>query len=64
MSNTTITERLKEAKDARDFSLEKIARDLGVSWRTVQRWVSGDTVPTGLYAEKLERWLRKQEREA
>lgn len=53
---------LTEIRTRLGMSQEDLSRKLGVSWRTIQRWESGLSKPTGLYKEKLERFIKRAER--
>jgi transcriptional regulator with XRE-family HTH domain len=49
--------KLKQFRVLKGWSQEKLARDIGVSLNTVQRWESDKTVPSPLAMEKLQRLL-------
>ncbi len=51
--------RLKEIKKENHYSDEMIARKLGVSFLTVNRWLNGKTEPSQLALEKLQDYLLK-----
>jgi putative transcriptional regulator len=44
---------LKNLRKTKGWSQEKLARNLGVSLNTVQRWEMGKTKPSPLAIEKL-----------
>jgi len=52
-------EKLKEIKESKSLSTEQIARELGVSWITVQRWFGGKSKPSRLAQEKIKDFIRK-----
>jgi len=47
------TKQLKNLRKTKGWSQEKLARNLGVSLNTVQRWEMGKTKPSPLAIEKL-----------
>lgn len=49
--------KLKHCRVSKGWSQEQLARGLGVSLNTVQRWESGKTRPSPLAMEKLQAWL-------
>ena len=50
-------DKLRHCRHAKGWTQEQLARNLGVSWNTVQRWESGKTKPSPLAMEKLRIWL-------
>lgn len=52
-------EKIGQLREVLGLSREAFARRLRVSLQTVYRWESGQTEPTGLYAEKIERMIKK-----
>ena len=54
-----IIERLQAAKDARRISQEGLARDIGVSSRTVYSWLKGASRPSDMARMALEKYLKK-----
>ena len=42
-------------------SYEAVAREIGVSWVTIQRWVSGRTSPSHLAARRIREVVSKGE---
>ncbi|MEE8472229.1 MAG: helix-turn-helix transcriptional regulator [Dehalococcoidia bacterium] len=49
--------KIKQFRVSKGWSQERLARDIGVSLNTVQRWESGKTVPSPLAMEKLQKLL-------
>ncbi|MDS1142415.1 LexA family transcriptional regulator [Pusillimonas sp. SM2304] len=51
---TTIHDRIKSARVAKGFSMEKVAELVGVkAWQTVQQWENGGTAPKRKRLEKV-----------
>lgn len=44
---------VRQAIDEAGMSQETVARGMGVSVRTIARWLSGETKPGGLYLDKF-----------
>jgi len=53
-----LKDKLKHCRQAKGWTQEQLARNIGVSWNTVQRWESGKTSPSPLAMEKLNGVLR------
>jgi putative transcriptional regulator len=53
----SFADKLKYCRSRKDWSQEELARNVGVSLNTVQRWESGRTHPSPLAMEKLETLL-------
>lgn len=53
----SLGEDIRRCRNIKGWSQEQLARNLGVSWHTVQRWESGKTKPSQLAMEKLKIWL-------
>lgn len=51
-------DKLRHCRHVKQWTQEQLARNLGVSWNTVQRWESGKTSPSPLAMEKLQDLLR------
>jgi len=49
-----ISEKIKYCRSDKGWSQEQLARNLGVSLHTVQRWESGKTRPSPLALSKLQ----------
>lgn len=61
-------ERIKALRQAKGWTWEKMARELGVSWRTVARWEKGETRPNKmahriLVDQEVKAGLRPSEQE-
>lgn len=54
-----LPERLKELRKLKSWSQEDLARKLGVSLNTVQRWEMGKTKPSRLANEKLQALIQE-----
>ena len=48
-----IAEELKKLRQQQGWSQEELARNLGVSFATVNRWENGKTKPSRLAQEKI-----------
>lgn len=53
--------RIKRLRQKLDMTQEEFAKYIGVSWRTVMRWESGDSQPSNLALEKIEKLEKKDE---
>lgn len=53
--------RIKRLRQRLDMTQEEFAKYIGVSWRTVMRWESGDSQPSNLALEKIEKLEKKDE---
>jgi len=49
-----LADKIKQCRDLKGWTQEKLARNVGVSLNTVQRWESGKTLPSPLAMEKLQ----------
>ena len=52
-----LADKIKQCRDLKNWTQEQLARNIGVSLNTVQRWESGKTLPSPLAMEKLQRVL-------
>ncbi len=52
-----LADRIRQCRASKSWPQERLARNLGVSLNTVQRWESGKTHPSPLAMEKLQRVL-------
>jgi len=52
------TDKLKHCRSRKGWTQEQLARNIGVSLNTVQRWESGKTHPSPLAIEKLQELLK------
>jgi len=52
--HTRLADKIKHSRHIKGWSQEKLARKIGVSLNTVQRWESGKTRPSPLAMEKLQ----------
>ena len=50
---------IKDIKARRQISNEQIAREIGVSWSTVQRWLSGQFHPSHHVMPLVIKWIDK-----
>ena len=50
-------DKIKQCRLCKEWTQEQLARSIGVSLNTVQRWESGKTQPSPLAMEKLEEAL-------
>ncbi|MFC1874247.1 multiprotein-bridging factor 1 family protein [Chloroflexota bacterium] len=49
-----IAEKIRQCRNLKGWTQEKLARNIGVSLNTVQRWEAGKTTPSPLAMEKLQ----------
>ncbi|MFC1966919.1 multiprotein-bridging factor 1 family protein [Chloroflexota bacterium] len=49
-----IADRIRQCRGLKGWTQEKLARNIGVSLNTVQRWEAGKTKPSPLAMEKLQ----------
>jgi putative transcriptional regulator len=54
---TKLANKIRQCRDIKGWTQEQLARNLGVSLNTVQRWESGKTRPSPLAIEKLQEIL-------
>jgi transcriptional regulator with XRE-family HTH domain len=52
-----LADKIRQCRDLKGWTQEKLARNIGVSLNTVQRWESGKTRPSQLAMEKLQKVL-------
>lgn len=57
--DTTLGERIREARNEARLSTSKLARELDVDARTVARWQSGESVPSVVRLTEIARVLGK-----
>ncbi len=51
---TKLADKIRQCRDLKGWTQEQLARDVGVSLNTVQRWESGRSQPSPLAMEKLQ----------
>ena len=49
--------KIRQCRELKGWTQEKLARELGISLNTVQRWEAGKNQPSPLALEKLQRVL-------
>jgi putative transcriptional regulator len=54
---TKLAAKIRQCRDLKGWTQEQLARNIGVSLNTVQRWESGKTRPSPLAMEKLQELL-------
>ena len=54
---TELSDKIKQCRYLKGWTQEKLARNVGVSLNTVQRWESGKTHPSPLAMDKLQELL-------
>ena len=59
-ANMKDTERLKEIKERKGYTLDHIAKDMGVHLLTIHRWIHGNRKPTGVYIRVLREWIERE----
>jgi len=52
-----LSDKIRQCRVLKGWTQEQLARNIGVSLNTVQRWESGKTVPSPLAMEKLQKVL-------
>jgi len=52
-----LARKIRQCRRLKDLTQEQLARSIGVSLNTVQRWESGKTQPSPLAMEKLQSLL-------
>ena len=57
-----IAEELKKLRQQQGWSQEDLARNLGVSFATVNRWENGKTKPSRLAVEKIQVVAKRKNR--
>ena len=55
---TKLAAKIRECRHLKGWTQEELARNIGVSLNTVQRWESGKTHPSPLAMEKLQELLK------
>jgi len=56
---TKLAYKIRQCRDLKGWSQEQLARKIGVSLNTVQRWESGKTRPSPLAMEKLQELFKE-----
>jgi len=56
-----LPQRIKAHLEAKGLSVEEFAHIVGVSFKTLYRWVNGESRPRGLQKKSIERILAKAE---
>jgi len=54
---TRLADKIRHCRISKGWTQEQLARNIGVSLNTVQRWESGKTRPSPLAIEKLQELL-------
>jgi putative transcriptional regulator len=54
---TKLADKIRQCRKLKGWTQEQLARNIGVSLNTVQRWESGKTRPSPLAMEKLQELL-------
>jgi len=52
-----LADKIRQCRVLKGWTQEQLARNIGVSLNTVQRWESGKTIPSPLAMEKLQKVL-------
>lgn len=55
-----LIKRLKKNKDLNGLSYERLAQELGVSWRTIYRWFNERTKPSLMAQKRISEYLRSR----
>lgn len=53
-------ESLKQIKARRQISLETMSREIGVSMRTLFRWIHGENNPSMMALKRLDEYIHRQ----
>ena len=56
---TEIADKIRHCRVSQGLTQEQLARNIGVSLNTVQRWESGKTRPSPLAMEKLQELFKE-----
>lgn len=51
---------LKRLKKETGLSYEKMAREIGISWRSLYRWLKGNSLPSDLALKAIKKYLDNQ----
>lgn len=54
-----IVEKLRKAKENLGFSYDKLGKIMGVHYRTIYLWLSGQTKPSPMGKECIKKFLKK-----
>ena len=54
---SSLADKIRQCRVLKGWTQEQLARNIGVSLNTVQRWESGKTIPSPLAMEKLQKVL-------
>jgi transcriptional regulator with XRE-family HTH domain len=54
---SSLADKIRQCRILKGWTQEQLARNIGVSLNTVQRWESGKTIPSPLAKEKLQKVL-------
>ena len=54
-----LADKIRQCRDLKGWTQEQLARNVGVSLNTVQRWESSSTHPSPLAMEKLQKILEE-----
>lgn len=52
-------EQLRQIKEREKISYEKLAHEIGVSFRTLYRWLNGDSNPSDMGLRVIREFLKK-----
>jgi len=55
-------EQLRQVKEQKKISYEKLAHEIGVSFRTLYRWLNGDNNPSDMGLRVIREFLKKASR--
>jgi transcriptional regulator with XRE-family HTH domain len=51
---------LKQIRKRHSLSLEAIAREMGLSYRTIFRWIHGESLPSPMARQRLAEYIKRQ----
>ena len=57
---TKLSHKIRQCRNLKEWTQEQLARNIGVSLNTVQRWESAKTRPSPLAIEKLQEILEDE----
>lgn len=56
-----LLEQLQQIKDRENISYEKLAHDIGVSFRTLYRWLNGISKPSDMGLRIINEFIKKKD---
>jgi len=53
-------DQLRQFKDQENISYEKLAREIGISYRTLFRWLNGESKPSDMGLKIIKEFLERK----